>query len=357
MRNLILFCAMTIPWYCVVELKYPGFIWDNLWNEQMGHSLDFRYPLTYSRVSLIHFLLQHLFLLFPVILFIPHAIKSFDRTEDLIGQRELRKFLLLLPGVVLATTIFSARQDYYTMSSWFAVSILAVFGIHSRERSAWISFPFWIFLGLGFFLFILGGIWKGSNGAAFRSDATDHLFSIFFQLPIEMRPLFFLAGGTLFFGGVIGLLLMRSGGNSFIVFPLMIAMFGPLWGASQGVVILSDSFSLKKMAAVIPSIPHSSVVVDGAAPLASSLFYYLDEPIHFVRANVEAEFATRRYGLGRGQYWELKDLMARWKSEQNLLLIIHEKDREFWKAAMGENFVEVVKGRAGSRILIKNHSL
>ncbi len=356
-RNLILFCAITVPWYCVVESKYPGFIWDNLWNEQMGHSLDFRYPLTYSRVSLIHFLFQHLFLLFPVILLIPHALKSFDLTEDLVEQRELRKLLLLLPVVVLVTTLFSARQDYYTMSSWFAVSILGVLGIHSRSRSGWLAFPFWYFLGLGFFLLILGGIWKGSNQAVFRSDATDHLFSIFFQLPIEIRPLFFLAGGTLLGGGFVGLFLMRKGGKTFIVLPFMIAMFGPLWGASQGVKILSDSFSLKKMAKVVPSIPHSSVVVDGSAPLASSLFYYLDERIDFVRANAEAEFATRRYGLGRGHYWELNDLIARWKSEQNLLLIIHEKDREFWKAAMGENFVEVVKGRSGGRILIKNHPL
>ncbi len=355
LRNLILFLVITLPWYVAVELKYPGYILDNLWNEQMGHALNFRFPLTYSQVSLFHYLLQHLFLLFPILLLTPHALQKWRKSQDRDDQKQTQKLLLIVPGVILVSTLFSARQDYYSMASWFSFSILAVVGLHSRDRSVWLAFPFWIFFGLGVSLFVLGSIWSGNINNALRSDSTDHLFSILFQLPTEMRSLFFISAITLLIGGMSGVYLVRKQKNSLILIAFIIAMLGPLWGTSKGVRILSDSFSLKKTALYISLIPHTAVIVDGVAPISSSLFYYLEEKIFFVRANPFAEYATRKYEIGREQYLDFDKFLVSWKSEQRLLLIIHAKDREFWRKVIGEMFFESEEGRSGSRLLIKNH--
>jgi 4-amino-4-deoxy-L-arabinose transferase-like glycosyltransferase len=355
LRNLVLFLAITLPWYVFVEVKYPGFIRDNFWNEQMGHALDFRNPPTYSRVPLGHFLIQHLILLFPAILLIPHALKSFELTRDSYFQRQARKLLLLIPPVILLTSSFSARQDYYTMSCWFSVAILVVVGLDQRSHSRWLLFPWWILGALGLVLLVVWKMEGGNGGSHFRSDTSDHLFSILENLPPEIKPLMLVSGGTLMVGSLVGWVLWKNRLNTWISIALAIAMSGPLWGAGKGFRILSDSFSLKKTAVVIQSLEDVTMVVDGAHQLASSLFYYTEKPIYFVRANPEAEFATRVHGVGRDQFWSPEDFMGYWNSEESVAILMSEKDRGFWKEKLGDRFFEVPQAKSGSRILVLNH--
>ncbi|MES2309441.1 MAG: glycosyltransferase family 39 protein [Verrucomicrobiota bacterium] len=354
-RNLVLFLGITLPWYILVEVKYPGFIRDNFWNEQMGHALDFKNPPTYSRVPFVHFWFQHLVLLFPALLLIPHALKSFELTRDQYSQRQARKLLLLIPLVVFVTSSFSARQDYYTMSSWFAVAILVVVGLDQRTHSRWLLFPWWILGGLGLALLIVWKIEGGNNPSHFRSDTSDHLFSILANLPVEIKPLLLVSGATLLMGSLIGWILWKNRLTTWISIALAVAMSGPLWGAGKGFKILAESFSLQKTALTLQTMNETTVVVDGPFQLASSLFYYLEKPIQFVRSNSEAEFATRVYGIGRERYWSIEDFMGRWNSNESMAIIMSEKDVGFWKEKMGERFFEIPEGKSGSRVLVLNH--
>ncbi len=71
--GILIFLAVVTPWYAYIEHKYPGFLRDQLVNEQWGHVVNRRYPPDSNAVPLPTFGLEHLALFLPWTFFIPAA--------------------------------------------------------------------------------------------------------------------------------------------------------------------------------------------------------------------------------------------------------------------------------------------
>ena len=67
----ILFLVVLAPWYLATEWRYPGFLKDHFFNEQIGSALSRRWPPDSDRVPLWIFWPEHLVLLFPISLLFP----------------------------------------------------------------------------------------------------------------------------------------------------------------------------------------------------------------------------------------------------------------------------------------------
>jgi 4-amino-4-deoxy-L-arabinose transferase-like glycosyltransferase len=60
----ILFLVVVAPWYLVAERRYPGFLRDHFFNEQIGSALSHRWPPDSDHVPLSMFWIEHLVLFF-----------------------------------------------------------------------------------------------------------------------------------------------------------------------------------------------------------------------------------------------------------------------------------------------------
>ena len=68
--------AALVPWYAAVAARYPGFLYDQLINEQWGHVVDRRYPRDNERVPVPVFALEHLVFFLPWTLYLPAAWRA-----------------------------------------------------------------------------------------------------------------------------------------------------------------------------------------------------------------------------------------------------------------------------------------
>ena len=121
----ILFLALLAPWYLAIECRYPGFLKDHFFNEQIGSALSRRWPPDSDRVPLWVFWPEHLVLLFPISLLFPAAIRaSLQRQKNRRPWLNEEGLLLLSWFLVVALGIsFANIQDYYLMIAWAPLSI------------------------------------------------------------------------------------------------------------------------------------------------------------------------------------------------------------------------------------------
>lgn len=353
-RIFLILLISQLPWYIGIEAKFPGFIRENLWNEQMGHALDFRDPPTYSRVPLFAFLLQHLGLLFPAILFLPYCFMGKKERDCHFRDRQFERFLWVFVVCVGVTSAFSARQDYYTLVAWPVLAILIARSV-IRSRTSFLFPCSWIaVLGLG----LVGAsfIERERRDSVFRSDTTDQFFSVLSQMPPEIQFSMKIAGISFLIGSGIGFLLHLSKKNQWIPWAIALSMIGSLWGAKIGFQVMGSSFSLKTTAQALKTLDRSErmLVVDGPHQLGSSLLFYDQGPVYFVRANPRAEFGTRVHQIGRDRYLDETKFLELWNSDLKMGFIYHEKDRDYWANRMVNQWHEIPEADSGPRKLVFN---
>lgn len=359
-KGMVIFCALQAPWYLWGEINYPGFLWDNFFNEQLGHAFNYRYPATYSRVDLFVFLFQHVAILFPAILFLPAAVTVW-RSHP---QRWLAGVFCIWGLVILGTSLISARQDYYTFSMWGCVALMtAPLWESHREWPFWHTrIPAGIVLAVG--ILCLVGIWvipfmEPASAQPLRADGRDAFFSFFSSIPDPLKPeifkLMLIAGITLSTCGLV-LILNRLPAQPFwagVVFSL--AAVGPAYGATEGYRMMGSYFSLKRTAEVIvESKSEGRLVYDGPLNLASSLFVYYPHRVYSLRSRNDNEFAVRVLGMGRDRYPDIEEFKKWWISPSRIWLVTHENNLGYWRATLPGEVYEMPAGRAGSRVLLTN---
>ncbi|MEI9999675.1 MAG: glycosyltransferase family 39 protein [Verrucomicrobiota bacterium] len=144
LRGLVLFFALMAPWYIYMSARLPGFLAAHFINEQLGATLNTRYPADARQLPLAQFYGQHLLFWMPWTLLAPGAVyvaaKTWRRADDAAPARDdARRDLVKMLGWWLVLTqvsvAFSTRQDYYSMSSWGVVAgFLALPWITDEQR-------------------------------------------------------------------------------------------------------------------------------------------------------------------------------------------------------------------------------
>jgi 4-amino-4-deoxy-L-arabinose transferase-like glycosyltransferase len=363
--GITLFILILSPWYLAIEARYPGFILDHFVNEQIGHALDTRWPPSSNQVDLLVYILQHFFMLMPGMLFLPAALAIWHqhRKESTEAFTFSHHYLLIWFGFTFVTTCFSARQDYYTMSSWSAVALLlATPWLAPYRISRWFFITPFALMALAGLTGVIAALWLGTmeddlHIRILPIEERDHLWTALqgFSLGAwkDFFPLLKNTGLSLAVGGTIAALLsyrrkLRQAGIA-----LAATMIVPFLMMVQGFSVKEEYFSLENSAQAInaQATPGSRIIYDGYPNLASSLFFYLNHPVHWVNAPVEYEYATRNLGIGRNYYLTPKDVAQAWRSG-NVFLIIEESTLEGWKNRLGWEGEVTPFARSGTRLVL-----
>ena len=361
----ILFLAIVAPWYLMTEQRYPGFLRDHFFNEQIGSALSRRWPPDSDHVPLWMFWLEHLVLLFPISLLFPAAIRAaFRAQKDRRAWSREDVFLLLFWFLVIAIGIsFANIQDYYLMIAWPPIAVWISWAITRRSVSfKWPAIVIGLLgisgLAIASFLAVshLRGSGKSSNSGLIIGDTMLNVFQV---LPAsvwtEIVPLLCLASTCAVVTGAFVLLFHRKGKVGLAGFALFMAAIFLV--STRGMEVVQDEFSSAKVAKIIDSRsgPGSVVICQGSPNEKTTLFFYVHRHIFWVDGRPDMEFATRELGIGRDDYLTHEQAAKMWRGSEQVFLVIEDYALADWKAYLGLGARESMPiGTCGSRVVLAN---
>jgi 4-amino-4-deoxy-L-arabinose transferase-like glycosyltransferase len=217
----LLLLAVLWPWYLVTEQRYPGFLRDHFFNEQIGSALSRRLPPDSDRVPLWILWLEHLVLLFPISLLFPAAVRVALQSRK-IGRPWVSNdgFLLLWWFLVIAVGIsFANLQDYYLMIVWAPVAVWIAWTVTRNEISfKWPAIVVSL-LGISGLLvasvLAVSGSSESADSSRSRSLIGDTILNVFQILPStawrEIIPLLFAASTSALVVGISAFIFNRRG--------------------------------------------------------------------------------------------------------------------------------------------------
>jgi 4-amino-4-deoxy-L-arabinose transferase-like glycosyltransferase len=365
----ILFIAIVAPWYLMTEWRYPGFLRDHFFNEQIGSALSRRWPPDSDHVPLSMFWLEHLVLFFPITLLFPAAIRaSFRAHEDRRPWLKEDGLLLLCWFLVDALGIsFANIQDYYLMIAWPPVAVWISWAITRHSVSfKWPAIVIGLLgisgLTIGSFLAVWGlpDSGESSNSQLIIGDTILNVFQI---LPAsvwgEIVPLLCLASTCAVVTGAFVLLCHRKGKSDLSLAGFALFMAAIFLVSTRGMAVVQDEFSSAKVAKIIDSRsrPGSVVISQGSPNEKTTLFFYVHRKVFWVDGRPNMEFATRELGIGRDDYLTREQVAKMWRGSEQVFLVIEDYALADWKAYLGLGPDEAIPiGTCGSRVVLLNQS-
>src|SRR5580692_3160986 len=149
----LIFLALVLPWYFAIEHRYPGFILDQLGNEQANMLVSRRWPVDGDHLTFVNFWLEQLAVLFPWTLLIPGAAVVSLRVLRVNPRLSSGALLLLLLCILYAAAIsFANLQDYYLLICFPVMAIWLAWSLRQSIPpllSAWFPGIVIILLGIG----------------------------------------------------------------------------------------------------------------------------------------------------------------------------------------------------------------
>jgi 4-amino-4-deoxy-L-arabinose transferase-like glycosyltransferase len=373
LRGIVVFFALLSPWYVYMSLKFPGFFAAHFINEQIGASLNTRYPSDARQLPLIQFYAQHLLfwmpwtLLFPAAIYLAFKARGAQLSNDRVDLVKLLGCWFALTQVSVA---FSTRQDYYSMTCWGVVALFLA-GPWTVSRRAQRTLPS-AFLLVPCLLVLLGGVaalglvaWVAPSlsqvGQATASPIRDRdtfmdaIAGISPGLWAHFLVLLGIFGVTMLAAGLVATICVRRRRNFTALAVLSGAMGVPVILATAGFAMMSPYFSLAPQAAYINqrmvAAPDAIVACEALPHTASSLLYYLNARVHWVNAPFDQQYPQRVLGLGRDYFWDDAGLLQAWNSGRPLFLIVEQERLAHWQAVLPT--VHVVD-QAGTRLVLSN---
>lgn len=390
----LLFLAVVVPWYVAIEWRFPGFLRDQLFNEQVGHAINRRFPADSERVSLTAFWLQHLIFFFPWTLLVPAGLVHWWRRrrkekepvqgQALVTRQEppLPRVAAAVPGVWLGLTavsiLFSALQDYYTMTAWGVVALWLA-QPWAGERLAASQAPRWSRVFPGLALAVLGvlaagaGWWLSARVPTTASDAAlaanntigelDSILDTISAIPWEswrqLLPLLWGTAATLALLGVAAAILAWRRREWAAIPTIAVAAAILLVLSARGMGVMEDHLSLKRAAQAINRLaePGSLVVCQGHPRDNPSAFFYLDRQLHWVDSSPVHEFASRELKIGNALFLTEAELARRWAiaGAPRVFLICEDRDLPRWQRELQLTTAQAKPvARSGARVVISN---
>ena len=327
----LIFIALVLPWYLAVEHRYPGFILDQLGNEQVNQALGRRWPVDGDHLGLLNFWLEQFAVLFPWTLLIPGAaVTSFRILNTKISQNAL--LLLLWFGIYSVAITFANLQDYYLLICLPVIAIWLAWSLGQgipRLFSAWFPGLVLILLGAGGIIFsgqplapLLSPDGTGRGEQPAINSVASALVNVAGATGRTLSNILLLFGiGAIAFGLLI-ILFRRQKLAPVIFLPpfvLLICFLG-----LTGEVALQDHLSSASIASVIErnSDANTLIISEGDISDRTSLFFYLHRQLHWLDGIPAQEYAARKYGIGADLYLKKADLIAAWHTARKVCIIV-----------------------------------
>ena len=325
LSSTLVFLLVAAPWHIVAALRNPaagqarGFLWFYFVNEHFLRYLGKRIPNDYGTVPLLVFWALLLTWLCPWSAFLLRALAAVPhRWQAWRSALDRRQRALLLfgvwAGVVLLFFSFSTRQEYYSVPALPALALLTGAWLQEEEAALPLSrerrfgrFASWVLAGIGIIVFLLGMfLLLQSRSVPPDSDLAEllrklpeeqyalsmrHVFDLtpralgLFRLPLATFAIALLAGTLL------NLQFRRRNLPHIGNWCLVLMMAALLLAIHQGLVTFSPILSSKKLADLVAQEyrPGDIVVANGPYEDASTLNFYLRQPLHIVNQRDEGD--------------------------------------------------------------------
>jgi 4-amino-4-deoxy-L-arabinose transferase-like glycosyltransferase len=359
-QGALIFLAINLPWYVFIESKYPGWLGNLFFTEQLGHVTGSSAPATnYSIVPRWQFLFLHGAWFFPwSIVTLTVLLSSWKSLGRIVIRRPNFTTALVASWavVILASVLLAGqRQDYYAMAMWPAAMLGIAALIENRSlRPAAITLS--VLLAMGFLAalalpLLSPTILTGDTASvAERSTAWATLtnFDRSVWQSLRVTALWSLGGATLGAALAAGMTGRKQ------IFALVAASACLAFGAVGGMSVVSPYFSLAKIAPVLTSAATSEtrLIYDGGLDSGSSLLFYTDLPVTWLDQNPKEDFVTRRFGIGRDLFLTSPQLAKLWKSGQPILLVTEKSKLLYWQSVTNQKMTQIAE--SGTQILLKN---
>ena len=324
LSSTVVLLVIAAPWHIVAAIRNPaagqarGFLWFYFVNEHFLRYIGKRIPHDYDTVPLLVFWGLMLLWLFPWSAFLVQSFQLVPHHWRVIrGSLDRRQRAMLLYGiwalVILLFFSFSTRQEYYVIPALpaFALMIGGWLQVEAESpepstmrRGGRIGSMVLAVMGavvLVAAIFLLAQ----STSAAPESDLADLLkrnpneyalaFGHIFDLTPRALGLFRVPLATfsiaLFVGSILNLLYRRRNCPLAGNWVLTVTMVFVLFAVHQGLVMFSPILSSKKLAEAIEQEyrPGDVMVSYGTYEDASTLNFYVRQPIHVVNSRTEGD--------------------------------------------------------------------
>jgi 4-amino-4-deoxy-L-arabinose transferase-like glycosyltransferase len=380
------FFMITVPWYAAMVVRFPGFLGYHFFSEQMGHAFNTAAPRDCTPVPFGVFWGEHVFFLFPWILFVPAAVVAW-RSHRSAACAPLRESWAMkrgergtpTPGVTLEAILwiwiaiaalsisFSVRQDHYFMPAWGAIAVclaLAWTGKCEIGRG-WLIWPCVIVALVGLGVAVYAAFWSHPvvataaqiNPEAARADMQSAMRGLSVAVWRDCSALAIIVGLAWLAGGALATFAARRGravpaafllaGTMALVFPIVM----------RGYAQLQGYFSLADAAKVInrTARPDALIACEGEPHLSASLFFYLNRQVSWAGAQTGSVLSAESHKIAVGPFVSDRDLAQNWHSPREVFFIVEEGNLPEWQRKLTIRNDEMhLAARDGTRVVIVN---
>lgn len=354
----VLFLLINVPWYLFLEARFPGYLHNLVFTEQLGHVTGSSAPATsYTDVPRWQFVLLHGAWFFPWslvagVLLVTHFRKIVEPRAE---GWSFPGVLVLSWAVVIFTSVLltGERQDYYAMAMWpaFALGAAALLERFSVRVSAALVAGL-LLLGLiaSFLISPAGGVEAAS--VAERATAWTTVSNFGPQVWLGLRTTAWAAlGGGFLFAALAAWAQRREYG--------CVALLGCAacldLGAVSGTSLVSPYFSLASVAPEIrrDATPQTHLIYDGGLDTGSSLLFYTDLPLTLLDQAAAEDFFVRKFGMGREKFISTEQMCALWRKNEAVVFVTEISQLPRWQELLGGEIEPVA--RSGTQIVLRNH--
>lgn len=317
------FLAVNLPWYLLVEVRYPGWLGSWISAEQIGHLAGSDAPAGgRGDVPPLQFVLLHLAWFFPWSV-VGAAMLFFRRRDGDPASRALSMLLVAWAVVVVLPLLpMGQRQDYYAMAAW-PVFALWIANFRGRVRVFEVSAALVTALcaaGLiAVLVFVPGG--ESSTAVAERATAWTTVLGFGPEVWSGLRWL-----GAAAFSLVLLLLVAALVGRkrhfeALVASALVFSVF-----AIFGYAFVAPYFSLAGAAEELNrgEFAAAPIVFDGGLDTASSLLFYTGRPLLLVDDSLRDPGAVSQ-----------DDFVTLWRRGDALTFVVERVRVADWERVLG----------------------
>ncbi len=352
--------AIAAPWHIAAAIENPaagqsrGFLWFYFVNEHFLRYLGKRIPHDYDTVPLLVFWGLMLVWMFPWSAFMVQSLAGIPhRWNEIRGAMNRRQRALLLcavwAAVILLFFSFSTRQEYYAIPALPALALLLGGWLQQEDESDEHAslrrqgrIGSMVLVGLGVLVFAAAiFLLAQSTSVPADTDLADLLkknpneyalaFGHIFDLTPRALGLFRVPLATfsiaLLVGSVLNLLYRRRGFAIAANWVLAIMMVFVLFAVHQGLVMFSPILSSKKLADAVEQEFHPGdlIVSYGTYEDASTLNFYVRQPVHVVNTRTEGDmYYGSLFPDAPAIFEDDASLMALWKGPRRVFLWVED---------------------------------
>jgi 4-amino-4-deoxy-L-arabinose transferase-like glycosyltransferase len=378
--------VIAAPWHIAATLENPpagqsrGFLWFYFVNEQFLRYLGKRIPPDYDTVPLVVFWGLMLVWLFPWSAFVIQSLAQVPHRwrEWRSGMNRRQRAMLLYAiwaTVILVFFSFSTRQEYYTIPALPGLALLIGGWLQQEDespaasklrRSGRIGSTALLVIAVVIFAVAMFLLMQSRSMPA-DSDLADllkknpdeyalslgHIFDLtpralgLFRAPMAIFSIALLAGMLL--NVWYRRRNLAQAGN----WVLTIMMVFVLFAVRQGLVIFSPILSSKKLADAIEQEyrPGDVLVANGTYEDASTLNFYLRQPIHIVNSRDEGNmYYGALFPDAPSIFEDDASLQALWKGPQRVFLWVEEDSVPLFIKQSGSYRL----ARSGGKLILMN---